>query len=99
MTGKSYKYRLNLHKHYFDTGYGITSLAKYFILVFGGMSFQTELSLKWTMVLLVFYAVFCYLFGWAWFRFGWYEQQLEVSNQFNLFVKEMRKVYKEEERK
>ena len=88
---KAYKYKLNLHKHYFDTGYGITSLFKYFIFIFGGMSLQQSISLKFTMYVLLGYALFCYLFGWAWFRFGWFEAQIEVGNQFNLFVKETRK--------
>ena len=92
---KSYKYKLNLHKHYFDVGYGMTSLAKYFIFLFGGLSFQTDLSLVFTMYLLGAYGVFCYVIGWAWFRFGWFEAQLEVINQFNPFVKEMRNIYKE----
>jgi len=91
---KNYKYRINLHKCYFDTGYGITAYFKYFIFVFGGLSFQQNISLKYTIYVMLVYALFCYFFGWAWYRFGWYTAQIEVGNQFNLFVKEMRKVYK-----
>lgn len=88
------KFRLNLHKAYFDKGFGITSYFKYLIIIFGGYSFQQNISLMITFYVSLAYAVFCYFFGWYWFNFGWYEQEIEVGNQFNCFVKEMRKVYK-----
>jgi len=91
---KGYRYRLCLHKAYFDKGYGITSYFKYFLILFGGYSFQQDINLIVTIYITAFYGVFCYLFGWFWYNKGWYEQEIEVGNQFNLFVQEMRKVYK-----
>ena len=40
------------------------------------------------------YALFCYLFGLIFVKFGWYEADIEITNRFNLFVKEMRHTYK-----
>jgi len=91
---KGYKYKICLHKQYFDLGYGITSYAKYFIALFGAYSVMEKVPLKLTLFLLVGYMFFCYAFGWAWIRFGWFTASIEVGNTFNLFVKEMRKVYK-----
>lgn len=90
----NYKYKINLHLHYFDKGYGRLSIVKYFWLIVGGISMQQQISLYYTMYLGFVYVVVCYLFGWFWFRFGWFTQEIEVSNQFNKFVREMRKTYK-----
>jgi len=83
------KYKLNLHKRYFDLGYGFTSYLKYFIAFIG----LASRNVKWTMIIGVAYAISCYIFGWAWIKFGWYEAEIEVNNKFNKFVKEMRKSY------
>ena len=91
---KGYKYRFNLHLHYFDTGYGRLSIVKYFWLIAAGGSILSGIDYIYAMYAGIVYMVVCYLFGWAWFRFGWFEAQIEVTNQFNLFVKETRKFIK-----
>ena len=88
---KVYKYKINLHKTYFDIGWGLTAYAKYFIVIFGAYSFVEQIPMAFTLYLMVGYMITCYFLGWAWVRFGWYLAQIEVSNQFNLFVKETRK--------
>lgn len=75
-----------LQKRYFDLGWSITGYLKYILALFGIAS----LNVKATMVLAVCYAVFCYVFGWAWVKFGWYTIDIEITNMYNLFVKEMR---------
>jgi len=91
---KGYKFKLALHKHYFDVGYGTTSLVKNLWFVFGFGSIMAGMSYKYALYLGCAYALFCYVFGWAWYRFGWNEAQVEVVNRINPFVQEMRKVYK-----
>ena len=89
----NFKYKFNLHKRYFETGRGITSDVKYFIALFGAYSVVEKVPLKLTLFLLIAYLIFCYLFGWFWLNKGWYEAEIEVGNQYNQFVKEMRKSY------
>jgi len=88
---KDYKFKINLHKSYFEKGYGLTHYLFKLIAVFG----LTTLNFERTFILAGIYTISCYFLGWAWFRFGWFEKEIEVNNQFNLFVREMRKVYKE----
>ena len=83
---KQYKIKLLLHKRYFDIGYGWTNFLKLIIALFG----ITSLNLKITMILAGIYGVSCYIFGWAFVKYGWYTAEIEVGNMFNLFVKEMR---------
>ena len=83
---KNYKTSLLLQKRYFDLGYGITSYVKLVIALFG----LSSLNVKATMILAFGYAIFCYVFGWAWVKYGWYEVDLEITNKYNLFVKEVR---------
>jgi len=90
MVTSNFKFKLALHKSYFDKGMAITSYAKYLIAFFG---IATQ-NLNQIMTIAFIYAVFCYFLGWVWFRFGWVTAEMEVGNQYNLFVKEMRKVYK-----
>src|SRR3990167_5720791 len=86
--GKRFKYWVNLQKAYFDTGLGLTNYAKYIIglLAIDGI-FRRSLTI--TIIAAIFYLVFCYFLGLWWLKKGWYEQQLEVSNKFNPFVKTM----------
>ena len=82
-----FKYKVCLHKGYFDKGMAITNYAKYIIAFFGFAS----ADLKTTLIIAVLYGVFCYFLGLFWFNRGYFVAEQEVNNQFNLFVKEMRK--------
>ena len=88
------KFKINLHLYYFDKGYGRLSIVKYFWLIVGGLSFQSDVSLVYTIYLGFIYMVICYILGWFWYKKGWNEAEIEVMNQVNPFVQEMRKVYK-----
>jgi len=90
----NFKYKICLHKAYFDQGRSITSDVRYFIILFGTWSVMEKIPLSLTLFLLVGYLIFCYFFGWWWLNKGWYEAGVEVSNKRNRFVKEMRKLYK-----
>ena len=80
-------YKFCLLKAYFEKGYGLTNYIKYLIALFG----LSSLNVKSTLIMALFYAVGCFILGYYWFRFGVIEAEIEVGNQFNHFVKEMRK--------
>jgi len=93
MNKKCYKEKILLQKRYFDIGYGTTSYLKIVVGVFGVGKIITG-DLIFTGIMIVGYALFCYLFGLLFVKFGWYTADIEITNRFNLFVKEMRKTYK-----
>jgi len=79
-----------LHKSYFDTGFGLMNYPKYLI----GFFALASRDVKTTMIIGVIFAILCYVLGFLYFKFGWIKASNEVGNQYNLFVKEMRKHYK-----
>lgn len=82
------KYRVILHKRYFDKGYSFFGMIKY---AFAGiLVFDYFLGLVMSSI----YAVVCYIIGRLWYKYHWEEAEAEVGNRFNLFVKEMRETYK-----
>ena len=79
-------YKFCLYKAYFEKGYSITSILKYMIALFG----ISSLNVKLTLLAGFGYAIFCFFLGWWWYKYRFITAELEVQNQFNLFVKEMR---------
>jgi len=65
---------------------GLTNYFKYLIAFFG----LASANIKLTLVIGIAYAVFSYILGWGWYNTKFRETEIEVQNQFNLFVKEMR---------
>ena len=86
----NYKIRLLTHKRYFDEGYGVLSYLKLVTIAFG----ITTLNLKATMTFVFLYALFCYIFGWAYIKYGWFTANKEIENRLDLFVQEMRRSVK-----
>ena len=84
--GLSY-YKLCLLKEYFEKGMSLTRYVKYLIAFFGLASGNVVI----TMMIGLTYATVSFFIGYFWIKWGIYTAELEVSNQFNLFVKEMRK--------
>ena len=82
-----FKYRLLLQKRYFDTGLGLTNYIKYLIAFFG----LASSDIKTTLWIALTYGVACYFIGRIWFLYNWPEIDMEISNNYNLFVKEMRR--------
>ncbi len=80
-------YKFCLHKAYFDTGMGLTNYVKYLIAFFGLASADVKL----TLIIAVAYGILSYFLGRWWFQSKMRLAEAEVGNQFNLFVKEMRK--------
>jgi len=83
---RDWKYIFCLHKAYFDNGFNILKYLLYMIALFGVASENLDM----TMWLGVAYGISSYLVGYAWFNYGFYEASIEVGNQFNRFVKELR---------
>ena len=73
-------------KAYFDKGLGLTNYLKYVIAFFG----LASNDVKSTMLVALFYAIFCFILGWAWYRFKLIETEIEIHNNFDMFVREMR---------
>ncbi len=89
-------YKLALHKAYFDTGYSLLSYPKY-VLILGGIGsviLTDGESTGLIMFLGVLVGIACYLIGRWCYKSGFIKATIEVSNQVNKFVQEMRKVYK-----
>ena len=83
-------YKFCLHKSYFDQGYGLTNYFKFLIALVG----VSTLNVRLTLAIGFVYLPCCYVLGWAWYHYGFQKANIEVQNKFNIFVKEMRKVYK-----
>jgi len=82
-------YRFCLLKAYFEKGYALTNYVKYIIALFG----LSSLNVSATLIMGFAYGVACFIIGWLWFKYNFYEAENEVGNRFNPFVKEMRKQY------
>lgn len=83
-------YRFCLWKAYFEKGEGLTRYAKYIIGFFG----LATMDIGSTLAISIGYILFCLVFGRWWFLRGLSMMEHEVSNNFNLFVREMREEYK-----
>ena len=84
------KYKLLLWKAYVMTGYSLTQILKYIIMVFVGWEVTGGRDLSKIIGVAVIYAIFCYVLGWVWFKFELVNAEQEISNQFNPFVKQVR---------
>ena len=81
------KYKILIHKAYFDKGWAFSSYIKYLIALFG----LSSLDVKSTIYLGLGYAIFCYILGYLMYKYQFVEAEAEINNRFNLFVKEMRR--------
>ena len=82
----SWKWHFLMFKRYFDTGYGITGYIKYLIALFG----LSSLDVLNTLILGFVYAILCFVIGYLWYKKSFVEVDNEISNRFNLFMREMR---------
>ena len=81
-------------KFYFDLGVGNTSLLIKILAVVGIAAAIEGVSKTALFLYGVAYAVFCYVLGLLYVKYGWYTAAVEVSNRLNLFMKEMRERFK-----
>ena len=80
-------YKLMLWKAYFEKGYGLTSYVKWAMAIVG----ITAMSIPYILIGAILYGVSCFFIGWAWYHYNIITAEIEVNNQFNLFVREMRR--------
>ncbi len=85
-------YNLMRVKAWFEKGYGLSHYLFKVIAVIGLTSQQLETTI-WAMVA---YTVFCFILGFCFFHFNFVNAEIEVMNQYDPFVKEMRKLFKKE---
>ena len=83
-------YKFMLLKAYFEKGYSLTSYIKWVIAIFG----ITTQAVITTLIGMFLYGVSCFFIGWVWYKYDFVVAEHEVSNQFNLFQREMRKKLK-----
>ena len=83
-------YRFVLFKAYFDKGFSLTNYLKYMIAFFG----LASRDIKSTLWIAFFYAIACWIIGFIWIKYGFYDAENEVSNRFNPLAKELRKSMK-----
>jgi len=81
-------YKFLLIKAYFDKGYGLTNYFKY-LLAFVGIF--DLIDAKTAIYSILIYLLFCFILGWAWFKFGFVDTENEIQNRFNPFQKEIRR--------
>ena len=79
-------FKFCLLKRYFDTGWAISTPVKYGIALFG----LSSLDVTNTLLMGVTYANLCFILGYLWYEKGFAIAMAEVSNQYDLFIKEMR---------
>jgi len=80
-------YKVALHKSYFDTGFNVLNYLKYPLVLLG---FAIP-NAKNILIIAFIYAVCCYFLGWWWLNFGMKDAENEVNNNFNPFMREIRK--------
>ena len=85
------KFNILMHKAYFDTGWSFWSMLRYVIVLTGLAEGFATSSLKYTLMIGFVYGIFCYAFGFVWFKYGWINAQHEVANRYNEFMKELRR--------
>lgn len=86
----STKYKLCLWKSYLEKGMGILNYVKYLIAFFALASDNIAL----TLIISAIFAIVSFFLGWWWFRSEFMKAETEVGNNYNLFVKQMRKSIK-----
>lgn len=86
---KSFRYKLMWVKKCFDSGVAITSLPSKILVVVGFAGVMAGYPPHVIILYGIAYGFFCLILGWIFLQY-FYEAEQEVSNQYNLFVKEMR---------
>lgn len=84
------KYKLCLHKSYFDKGENLLSYVKWIILFYG---FSSS-NVFWTVLLGITWGLTSYLLGFFWFKTDFFKAECEVGNKNNLLAIEIRKSLK-----
>ena len=85
-------YKIALWKAYFDTGYGLMSMPKYILILLGFGDTLASAGNNKVRVLIygAGFGLLCFILGWLMFKSGFQKATIEVQNNYNLFVAEVR---------
>ena len=83
-------YKIAFLEACFNKGYGVTAPVKYLIAIFGISTAIITEEMKLVLILGFGYVIFCLILGYILYKLKYVNAQIEVSNQFNPFVKEVR---------
>lgn len=86
------KFIICRHYQYFTHGMSLTNIVKYGVVLIGAENLIGTGSSTLGIIGLALYAIFCYLLGLYWYHSGFIFAQQEVSNQFDMFEREMREM-------
>lgn len=86
-------YKFFLAKAYFDKGFGFLSYLKYIILLLG-VDRVIAGDTKMMLLMSIGYMILCFAIGFIMYHYKLVETENEISNRYNLFVKEMREYTK-----
>ena len=89
------QYAFCLLKSYFEKGFALLNFPTKALMVIGIGAVAQDYPLGRVIVLSLIYGIFCFILGWLWFKWNFIVAETEVSNQYNLFVREMRKKIKQ----
>ena len=84
------KYKLLLHKSYFDKGWSFASVGRYALVLTGLAEGFSTGSMKLTLIIAAIYGFCCYIFGIFFYKYNWIRAEHEVANRFNLIMQEIR---------
>lgn len=87
-------YKFALWKKYFDLGTGITNYFTKVLVLAGFAAVLGGMKITTTLILGFVYGVFCLFLGWIWVKVGIFEAEQEVSNVYNLFMRQVRRKLK-----
>ena len=74
------KYKILLHKKYFDTGFSLMHYARYPVMLFG-IDAAIKSQIKEIAIGALLFGIWCYLFGRYWIKKDWAKAEKEVSNR------------------
>ena len=83
-------YRIALAEAYFQRGFGKLNLVKYALALIGIDVLIKGVSIYWVFLAGFIYCIVCYLLGRLLFKIKYIDAEIEVINNINPFVKEMR---------
>lgn len=83
-----------LWKFYLDKGMGLSNNLKYIIALVALYEVETNLSVKFTILIGATWFIGSFFLGWWWTVNELQLHEIEVQNRFNPFVTEMRDKFK-----
>ena len=77
-------------KAWFEKGYGLSHYLFKLIAVLG----LTSGAVEATIYACIAYTIFCFILGFCWYHFHIVDSEIEVTNRYDPFVREMRAKFK-----